>query len=434
MDILKEIQEVLRNAEQTWGNAFFKKMTEKLGTMIEADYIFIGRLDFEVMGVNTLGLWGKEGHMDDFFYSLEDTPCKNVSIDRTCIYENHVTNLFPKDELLIQMGIEGYIGSPLKNSRGEVFALMVALFKKKITHKDYVLALFEVFAGRISAELEREEREKQLKEMNQNLELIVSQRTSELEKLLDEVNRTREILVEKEKIASLGSLVSGVAHEINTPLGISITAASNMEVQIRDLKKLYDKQNLKKSDLDQFVTQLGTGIDLLMRNLRRSADLVTRFKNVAVDQESEQIREINFREYIDESIINLEPLLKKRHISILNHVDENLLLETDPGSIYQIFTNLIMNALVHGLEDKEGRITITSKAENGKTIISVENDGDPVPVEVRDNIFEPFVTTRRHKGGTGLGLHIVYNLVSTKLNGHIKLVSAESPVRFDIEI
>lgn len=181
MNITREIQEVLKNAEQTWGDAFFSKMTEKLGVMIEADYIFIGKIDFEKSGVNTLGLWGKEGHMDDFFYGLDYTPCKNVSNDNTCIYEDQVTRIFPKDELLINMDIEGYIGTPLKNSRGEVFALMVALFKNKITHKDYVLALFEVFAGRISAELEREERERQLKKINQDLEKIVYERTKELE-------------------------------------------------------------------------------------------------------------------------------------------------------------------------------------------------------------------------------------------------------------
>lgn len=432
MDITREIHEVLKTAEQSWGDVFFRKVTEKLGKLIEADYIFIGKIDIEKMGINTLGLWGKDGHLDDFFYSLENTPCRNVANDNTCIFEEKVTSLFPKDELLIQMGIEGYIGSPLKNSRGEVFALMVALFKKKIPHKEYVLALFEVFAGRISAELEREERERQLQKINQDLELIVSQRTKELKSLLDEVNRTREILVEKEKIASLGSLVSGVAHEINTPLGVSITAASNMEVQIHELEKSFSSDSLKKSDLDNFISRMKNSAIILMKNLNRSAELINRFKRVAVDQETEVIRKIVLREYIDEIIMSLEPLTMKRNITIENGIDPSIEFETEPGAIYQIFTNLLMNAFIHGFDEKSGNINIKSEYRGDKTVISITNDGLAVPVEVRDKIFDPFVTTRRNKGGTGLGLHIVYNLVSTKLNGRILLSNPDQPVQFQI--
>lgn len=432
MDITKEIQDILKTAEQTWGNAFFSKMTEKLGMLIEADYIFIGKIDFEKTGVNTIGLWGKEGHLDDFYYALENTPCKNVSEDKTCIYETDVTSLFPKDELLIQMAIKGYIGTPLKNSRGEVFAIMVALFHEKITHKDYVLALFEVFAGRISAELEREEREKQLNTMNQQLESLVSKRTRELEQLLEEVNKTREILVEKEKIASLGTLVSGVAHEINTPLGVSITAASNMEGKIREISKNYESGTLKKTEMDIFIDHMNKGIDLLMRNLTRSADLISRFRNIAADQESEQVRKIFLKEYIDEVIISFEPITEKRKISINNNVHEELQMEIDPGIIYRIFSNLFMNAIIHGFKDKGGIISVYSDIHDGKNFITIENNGSPIAREVIGKLFEPFVTTRRFEGGTGLGLHIVYNLVSTKLNGHIKLVKSEQPVRFEI--
>lgn len=206
-----------------------------------------------------------------------------------------------------------------------------------------------------------------------------------------------------------------------------------MGVQVKELEKLYSEDNLKKSSLERFVSEIKKGTDLLMRNLYRSADLISRFKKIAVDQEAEHISLINIKDYIDETITSLDPVLQKRHISIENRVDESIKVETDPGAVYQIFTNLIMNALIHGFEGKEGTITISSNQMDNKTVLSIENDGRPISPEVRENIFEPFITTRRHKGGTGLGLHIVYNLVSTKLNGHIKLASDDTPVRFEIE-
>ncbi|WP_452005962.1 sensor histidine kinase [Azospirillum largimobile] len=246
------------------------------------------------------------------------------------------------------------------------------------------------------------------------------------ERALCELKATQASLIQAEKMASLGQLVAGVAHEVNTPIGITITGASQLQALIGELSDRHAASALKKSDFQRF---LGDGMEmanLILSNSTRAANLVQSFKLVAVDQSSDERRAFLLRDYIDELLRSLHPTYKARAALTIS-VDCPVDLELDgyPGALSQILTNLIMNALIHALDPEQpGGIAISARPCDGDMVeLSVADDGNGIAQEVLPKIFDPFFTTRRGSGGSGLGLHIVYNLVTGRLHGTIGVES-----------
>ncbi|WP_245636934.1 ATP-binding protein [Azospirillum thiophilum] len=242
------------------------------------------------------------------------------------------------------------------------------------------------------------------------------------ERALGELKATQASLIQAEKMASLGQLVAGVAHEVNTPIGITITGASQLQTLIEELSDRHAANALKKSDFQRFLSDGMEMATLILSNSTRAANLVQSFKLVAVDQSSDERRPFLLRDYIDELLRSLHPTYKARP-ALTIAVDCPVELELDgyPGALSQILTNLIMNALVHALDPEQpGRIAIAAHAAVGDMVeLSVSDDGNGIAPEVLPKIFDPFFTTRRGSGGSGLGLHIVYNLVTGRLHGTI---------------
>lgn len=268
------------------------------------------------------------------------------------------------------------------------------------------------------------------RQLQMDLEERVEKRTKDLERskeaLQDSIERlklTQEDLVEAEKMASLASLVGGVAHEVNTPLGVCITAATHQaECNDHIAQKVRD-QSLKKSDLDGFLTQCHDTAQILDMNLSRAAKLIQSFKKVAVDQSSEEERVINLKDYIAETLTSLHPKLKKTNIEIKCAIPPLIRFNTYPGAISQIVTNLVMNSILHAFPDGTGTITLEADTDGERIYFLYSDDGVGMkPITVK-KIFDPFFTTKRNAGGSGLGMHIVYNLVTHQLKGAIKCIS-----------
>jgi len=263
------------------------------------------------------------------------------------------------------------------------------------------------------------------------LELRVEERTAELLKTNLELNDAMEKLktmqgqiVEAEKMAQLGNLVAGVAHEINTPVGVALTAATMESTNFETLKEKLDNNQIKKSDLELHLSSGSEASQMVIRNLKRAAELIRNFKEVAVDQSSEQRRRFNFAAYLNEIISNLRPELRKFDIKMNIVGDNDVELENYPGAFAQIISNFIMNSLNHGFDVGNSYnidITFVQRAEN--IILIYKDTGKGVDEATLDKLFIPFFTTARNKGGTGLGLHIVYNLVHQRLGGTIKVES-----------
>ena len=263
-------------------------------------------------------------------------------------------------------------------------------------------------------------------ERAQELELT----SLELKQSFEILQETQSQLIESEKMAALGGLVAGVAHEINTPIGIGITSSSFLSDLFRDIQKLYDNKNMSEEDFENFIHKGQESTSILNVNLQRAAELIRSFKQIAVDQSSEELRDFDLNIYLDEIILSLRPKLKKKSITIQKNCPDSLVLKSYPGVYSQIFTNLILNSITHGFEQKEqGNIVINVEPleENHNSLLSISysDDGIGVTPEVKKKIFEPFYTTKRNSGGSGIGMSLVYNLVTQKLCGKLSMESEQ---------
>jgi len=262
-----------------------------------------------------------------------------------------------------------------------------------------------------------------LKESNQEL-------LSTLEKL----HQFQDQLVETEKMASLGDMVAGIAHEVNTPIGLGVTASTLMGDRLNEIKEAFEDKSLKSSQLKKFLIQGEENISIIYRNLDRAAKLISSFKKVAVDQSNADTREFNVKELLDEILLTLKAKLKKEHVHLNIECPKDLLVESKPGPINQILINLIINSIIHGFENKpEGEISISITYLSNQLHLTYKDDGIGIDENIKTKVFDPFTTTKRGSGGSGLGLHLVYNLVTQALNGHIDFESnTEEGTTFNI--
>jgi len=267
----------------------------------------------------------------------------------------------------------------------------------------------------------------ELLKLNSELENKVRERTYELETSLEDLKRAQRQIVESEKMTSLGSLVAGVAHEINTPLGIGVSAASHLSSNTNNISKLYKENNMSQSEFEEFLEDNLNLTAAILRNLERAAKLIRSFKQVAVDQSSNEMRSIRVKEYIEEVLLSLHPKYKHLIDEIVVDCSVELVVNTNPGSLAQIITNLVMNSILHAFDeeiyqkDASIKIAVDELFKDEKRFIEIRysDNGKGIDSEHKKKIFDPFYTTKRANGGSGLGLSIVYNLITQQLHGEI---------------
>ena len=281
--------------------------------------------------------------------------------------------------------------------------------------------------------------QRELRQENENRQFIedeLRKRNSELAASMETIQMAKDQLVESEKLASLGGLVAGIAHDVNTPLGVSVTATSFLQDRVSKLQNAYDNKKLTGSTMTSFLSEAQQTINLLTNNLNRASDLISSFKQVAVDQTSEAEREINVSEYLGEVVQSLAPNFKKTDHTIDIQCPSDLSIKCAPGVLAQILTNMIMNSLIHGFENKsKGQIKVVISKDDGNLLIDYADDGKGLEKDTLARHFDAFFTTRRGKGGSGLGTHIMYNLVTQTLGGAIEAFSEpEKGLQYKITI
>lgn len=268
------------------------------------------------------------------------------------------------------------------------------------------------------------------------LEHIVAQRTDsltksnlELESALKNIERAQETLVQNEKLAALGALVAGVAHELNTPIGNARLVASTLHEDTQKLTGLVNSGKLTKSEFDSLSENIDSATNLIEQNISKAVTLIQNFKQVAVDRTSDRKREFSLNSFIEEVESTLLHIVKSKPIEIHTDFDVECKLYTYPGTLSQVIDNLVNNAVLHAFENKElsaespGLITISTKVDEDMVSISIADNGVGLSTEMQAKIYEPFFTTKLGKGGSGLGMHIVHNLVTGPLEGRIDLES-----------
>jgi len=368
-----------------------------------------GKYVFRVKGSNNDGVWNEEG---TFINIIIHPPFWRTKLAYIAYF------------LLTLLLLRGYIYWRTRRLRKEKIVL-----EKQVNERTEELK---------TANDLLEKQQEELQEVNilleeQNEELV--QQKEELQSTLENLQKTQEQLIESEKMAAIGGLVAGVAHEINTPVGIGITAISNLVDDVQKMAGLYEKDLISRKEFKGFLESAYDTAKLIQKNLERTAALVQSFKQVSADQASEQQRVFALKEYLNDILLSLRPKFREKNITFKIECDDKLQLNSFPGIYAQIFTNLLLNSLQHGFPEKDTG-TIGIKTDINKEWLKIRYTDDGAGISKKDlpHIFEPFYTSDKHRG-TGLGLNIVYNLVRQRLHGTITCESEpEKGVLFKIDV
>ena len=308
---------------------------------------------------------------------------------------------------------------------------------------DYLVYAINTMRIKLKHEISKlEEAENAVRMLNSELEVKIHDRTAKLEKsnqqLQDSFNNltlAQDQLVQSEKMASLGQLVAGVAHEVNTPLGICVTSVSALKDKVEALQQAVESQALTKSFLTNSLNLLVEYEQIIERSLRKAVELIRSFKSIAVEQHTDNKVNINLHQHVYDVVNTVKTLFKQKNYQLNIEVDKDIFVETYPSAWNQILTNFLMNSHIHGFEDqRDGNISIIFEKSEAYLTLLYSDDGKGIPAGLKKRIFDPFVTTKRGQGGSGLGLNIVFNLVHTKLSGTIELLESEQGVCFKVQI
>lgn len=412
------LRSITASTARARGDDFLRILVRDLAQALDVTYVIAGRVIMldDGEGIRTLAVWGGADYLPNMDYSLRHTPCQDVTEQCMCFHASGIQRDYPHDTLLVEMQAESYIGMPMIDTEGQTLGILSAIDTKPMAEDKRLLALslLSIFAARGAAELQHQDREQQLEaKIQRRTEALLAAQAS---------------LVEQEKMAALGALVAGVAHEVNTPIGVAVTAASTMASYAEDLIKCVGGERVSRSELLAMARRLAEGAQLIERNLARAADLIGNFKQLAVDQGSAHVAEVMLREHALSVVSAHGPALRKVGLEVAVDIAPELRTRLDAGRWSQVLSNLLMNAAKHGYPDGgPGKVTLAARMalEGGMRWLLLEfsDDGVGLTGEARERLFEPFFTTKRGQGGSGLGMHIVYTIVH-QMGGQVAVADA----------
>jgi len=420
------MRRIVQLVSRTSGQAFFNAICLGLNEAVGADLFLIGRLNPATHEVHSLAMTVDGVLQDNVTYHLADTPCAEVMGQEVCVYTDCVADLFPKDLMLRDLGMAGYIGNALYDGNGQPSGILVCLYRQPIAEPEWAKTLLGLFAPRVGAEIERHETEQALRALNEQLEQRVDERTQTLQQTLDSLRATQNSLIQSEKLASLGALVAGIAHELNTPIGNALTSVSALQRHTREMhEQMAERGALSRHSFETYMDSTLDGCDIAQRNLDRAAWLIRNFKEVAVDLSSARRRRFDLAQTVDAVLLTLSPTLKPLPHRVSVTIPSDIELDSVPGALDQILTNLIDNALKHAfLDGQAGHIDIRLQAEDDDSLtLEVSDDGVGIPSALLPQVFDPFVSGHFGQGSSGLGLHIAYNLATGVLGGQLQVNS-----------
>lgn len=327
-----------------------------------------------------------------------------------------------------------------------------ALHEFELQELDRVANAFNSLLSRIQQHIKRQEQaERQASDLNAELELQVKQRTQmlfesnqELQQALASAHQYQNELVQAEKMQSLAKLVSGVAHEVNTPVGLAVTSTSILQDNLQLLKQKFAEKKLTSQEFQRYMTSFDENLALISRNIKRTADLISNFSKLSMDQFSDEDRPVILSKFWDEAVQNINsryPGLAK--VALSAEIPEELTVSIRPGPLHQVIMQLVQNALQHAFANTDKPAihfdfkfnSSPDDIEQGELELTYSDNGDGIPDDLVKVVFDPFVTTKRSHGAAGLGLHLVYNLVVHALQGQINLVSpTEQGTQFQIKL
>ena len=325
-------------------------------------------------------------------------------------------------EPLGNIDVASWIGAPMLAHDQAYGVLVVQSYDPAVIYTKSELDLLAFIANHVAVAIARMQADRAVRKARDSLE----QQNAALARALHQLKEAQSELVRQEKLASLGQMVAGVAHEINTPLGICVTATSHLVQELKLTREELAEGTMTEDSLGAFFDVVDQSLRIMTTNTQRAASLVRSFKQVAVDQSSDDIRSFKLGAYLNEVLLSLQPKLKGRPVKVEVSCPPDLVLESFPGAVSQIVTNMVVNSLLHGFEhDQAGRIHLRATLDaEGMVDFEYGDDGAGMDAETLAKLFDPFFTTKRGNGGSGLGGHILFNLATGALKGTLRVESS----------
>ncbi|WP_172449436.1 GAF domain-containing sensor histidine kinase [Bowmanella denitrificans] len=338
----------------------------------------------------------------------------------------------PFRELCQQANLRACWSYPILATDGKVLGTFGMYYSTVREPSEQDLELIRTEASIAALIIEKMQASEQLSQAKTALEKQVQQRNRELDKsnkqlrqALEQRYEVQQHLLEIENLASMGSMMSSLTHEVNTPIGVAVTAASHLQTQLQKSRLLFEQNQLTRSALKAFYDESAEAMLIIERNLQRSAELVSTFKQLSLDQHNQQPRTFNLSSYVCEILLSLKPKLKNYKLQFCLELDPDLEILSHPGALSQILINLIMNSAMHAFEPGQaGHISVAVQIQDNHLELRYQDDGKGMTSETLSHIFEPFFTSAKQRGGSGLGLHICKDLVEKILHGSIRCQSA----------
>jgi two-component system, NtrC family, sensor kinase len=358
------------------------------------------------------------------YFAALDGERNIVAVDA---HQHHQTSEFSAS-YLTPLRICSMLDTPIRHHGAMVGIICIEHRQTKQWQPDEIVFagfLADLYGRALSAS-ERVRYQSELEQLNSRLEQIIDQRTFELTQSLQQLQKTQHRLIEMEKMASLGRLVAGIAHEINTPLGVAVTATSHAQVTINELEHQFQSGQLTRQQFRSSSTTAKNSLELVHANLQRTVDLVNSFKQTAAAGDGYQTEKLQLKQFISQVISSIGSLLKQHQVDMQLEIPDNLQVKSFSSPLATIVTRLIENACQHAFsEHPSPRITISATRNSHNWQLQVADNGRGMTKDELNRAFEPFFTTKRNIGAKGLGLTLVFNLVSHLLQGEINLQNDE---------
>ncbi|GAB57888.1 sensor histidine kinase [Rheinheimera nanhaiensis] len=330
---------------------------------------------------------------------------------------------------LTPLGIQSMLDTPIRHHGAMVGIICIEHRQPKQWQLDEVVFagfLADIYGRALSAS-ERQRYQAELEQVNSSLEQIISQRTQELTQSLEQLQQAQHRLIEVEKMASLGRLVAGIAHEINTPLGVAVTANSHAEATLRQLEQLFQAGQLTRQQFSQSGAAIKNSIAMVNTNLQRTVDLVNSFKQTATDSSDQRPEAITLSQFIPKVVASMASMLQQYQVEVVLQVPKQLVVESFASALATILNRLLENACLHAFNSTHHRQVLISASSTAYSWqLSVADNGRGMDQHELNRAFEPFFTTRRSQGAKGLGLTLVFNLVTHLLQGEVQLQNGSS--------
>lgn len=397
----------------------------KHAVMEAREHLYFDRLGFMILNDEqdyVVGSWGTDQVGNLVKQSEYNGPISYFSWVEPILDPNVLQVFLPNGPLFdngVQVGIGWNMAVAIWDGERVLGWVACDNLLTKMPIADWHRELYSQFGRTIGHLYAKAKYEQSLRNYSSTLEEQVEKRSLELAEQMELLRKSQQELVDNEKLAALGGLVAGIAHEVNTPIGISVTAASHLETEARAVKQAYDEAKITRSALEQFIKTAVESSDIILGNLNRASDLMFSFKRLTADQTSDFVDTFNVHELIEHIIRSFQHKVKNKPIELKNTCPELLIATSFPGHVSQIYTNLLNNALVHAFDEQSsGDVVLGAKVEAGNLLLIVTDNGKGIPSELLPKIFKPFFTTKRKQGGTGLGLNVIHNLAE-RLHGSV---------------